>query len=219
VKVIIATGRQAHYRLAANALARRGHKVSLYTTTPRSRMRGFDPTVRNRWIPAPVAIISALTHGRTPLILDEFDSVLFDRWAATALRPCDLLLGAATSSLATGRAAQRMGGTYVLDRACPDIRVQQQTMVEEACKVGGVFRTNSPWFIDRQVQEYEQADFILSPSDFSRRSYPEHLRKKVVLAPLYGCFGPLPSCRLGRNWHFRMLSSKSVPAPRSMITP
>jgi glycosyltransferase involved in cell wall biosynthesis len=193
VKVVIATGRQAHYRLAANALVRRGCDVSLYTTTPRSRMRGFVPAVHNRWIPAPVAIVSALTHGRTPLILDEFDSVLFDRWAATALRPCDLLLGAATSSLATGRAAQRMGGTYVLDRACPDIRVQQQTMVEEACKVGGVFRTNSPWFIDRQVQEYEQADFILSPSDFSRRSYPEHLRKKVVLAPLYGCFGPLPS--------------------------
>ena len=59
-------------------------------------------------------------------------------------------------------------------------------MVEEARKVGGTFRTNSPWFIDRQVEEYETADFILSPSDYSRRSYPVHLRKKVVLAPLYG---------------------------------
>jgi glycosyltransferase involved in cell wall biosynthesis len=188
MKVIIATGRQAHYRLAANALLRRGCDVSLYTTTPRSRMRGFVPAVRNRWIPAPVAIVSALTHGRTPLILDEFDSVMFDRLAAAALPPCDLLLGAASSSLATGKAAQRMGGTYVLDRACPDIRVQQKTMVEEARKVGGTFRTNSPWFVDRQVQEYENADFILAPSEYSRHSYPDHLRKKVVLAPLYGCF-------------------------------
>jgi glycosyltransferase involved in cell wall biosynthesis len=193
VKVIIATGRQAHYRLAANALARRGHKVSLYTTTPRSRMRGFDPTVRNRWIPAPVAIISALTHGRTPLILDEFDSVMFDTWAAAVLPPCSILLGAASSSLATGKAAQRHGGVYVLDRACPDIRVQQQTMVEEARKAGGTFRTNSPWFIERQVLEYENADLILAPSDFSRRSYPDHLRKKVVLAPLYGCFNLPPA--------------------------
>lgn len=187
MKIVIATGRQAHYRLPANAFVRRGCDVSLYTATPRGRMRGFDPAVRNRWIPAPVAIFSALTHTRTPLILDELDSTLFDRWAAVTLQECDLLLGASTSSLATGKAAQRMGGTYVLDRACPDIRVQQKMMVEEARKVGGTFRTNSPWFIERQVEEYEQADFILSPSDYSRRSFPEHLRKKVVVAPLYGC--------------------------------
>ena len=149
-------------------------------------MRSFDPAVRNRWVPAPVAVFSALTHSRTPLVLDELDSTLFDRWAAAVLQGCDLLLGASTSSLATGRAARRMGAAFVLDRACPDIRVQQQMMVEEARKVGGTFTTNSPWFVERQVEEYETADFILVPSEFSRSSYPEHLRAKVVLAPLYG---------------------------------
>ena len=186
MKVVIATGRQAHYRLPANAFVRRGCDVCLYTATPRSRMRSFDPAVRNRWVPAPVAVFSALTHSRTPLVLDELDSTLFDRWAAAVLQGCDLLLGASTSSLATGRAARRMGAAFVLDRACPDIRVQQQMMVEEARKVGGTFTTNSPWFVERQVEEYETADFILVPSEFSRSSYPEHLRAKVVLAPLYG---------------------------------
>jgi glycosyltransferase involved in cell wall biosynthesis len=186
LKIVISTGRQAHYRLPANAFVRRGCEVSLYTATPRSRMRGFDPAVRNRWVPAPVNMFSALAHSQTPLFLDELDSTLFDHWAALALRDCDLLLGASTSSLTTGKAAQRRGGTFVLDRACPDIRVQQQMMVDEARKAGGTFRTNSPWFIERQVEEYEQADIILSPSDYSRRSFPEHLRKKVVLAPLFG---------------------------------
>lgn len=186
MKVVISTGRQAHYRLPANAFARRGSDVSLYTATPRKRLRNFDPAVKSRWIPAPVAIFSALTHTHTPLVLDELDSTLFDRCAAAVLEDCNLLLGASTSSLATGKAAQRLGATFVLDRACPDIRVQQQMMVEEARKVGSTFRANSEWFIDREVEEYETADFILSPSDYSRRSYPEHLRKKVVLAPLYG---------------------------------
>ena len=186
MKVIIATGRQAHYQLPANALVRRGFDVCLYTATPRSRMRNFDAAVTNRWIPAPVAIFSGLTHIKTPLVLDELDSTLFDHWSAKVLDNCDLVLGASTSSLATCKAAQRMGATFVLDRACPDIRVQQQMMVEEARKVGGTFRRNSKWFIDRQVEEYEKADFILSPSDYSRRSFPDHLRKKVVLAPLYG---------------------------------
>lgn len=192
MKVVIATGRQAHYRLPANAFVRRGCAVTLYSTTPRRRMRGFDSAVRNRWVPAPVTLFSALTHTRTPLILDELDSTLFDHWAARMLRDCDLLLGASTSSLATGRVAQHRGVMYVLDRACPDIRVQQQMMVEEARKVGGKFRTNSPWFIERQVEEYEQADFILAPSEYSRRSYPEHLRKKVVVTPLYGCSAMVP---------------------------
>lgn len=183
---MIATGRQAHYSLPANAFARRGHEVCLYTATPRGRMKNFDAAVRSRWIPAPVAIFSGLTHWRTPLLLDELDSTLFDRWAAAALDDCDLLLGASTSSLATGTAAQRTGGIFVLDRACPDIRVQQQMLVEEARKVGGIFRPNSPWFIERQVEEYERADVILTPSEYSRRSYPEHLKRKTVLAPLYG---------------------------------
>ena len=186
MKAVIATGRQAHYRLAANAFVRRGNDVCIYTATPRNRLRGFDVAVRNRYVPAPVAVFNALTRIRTSLALEELDSTLFDRWAAVALEECDLLLGAASSSLATGRTAQRMGGTFVLDRACPDIRVQQQMMVEEARKVGSTFRANTPWYIERQVEEYERADFILSPSDYSRRSFPEHLRKKVVLAPLYG---------------------------------
>ncbi|MGA7156360.1 MAG: glycosyltransferase family 4 protein [Acidobacteriaceae bacterium] len=186
MKVVIATGRQAHYRLPANAFVRRGYEVCLYTATPRNRMKGFDPAVTNRWVPAPIAVFSALTHLRTSLVLDELDSTLFDRWAAMTLKGCDLVLGASTSSLATCKAAQKMGATFVLDRACPDIRVQQDMMAEEAQKVGGVFRRNSPWFVERQVQEYESADFILSPSDYSRRSFPDHLRKKVVLAPLYG---------------------------------
>jgi glycosyltransferase involved in cell wall biosynthesis len=186
LRVVISTGRQAHYRLPANAFVRRGDDVTVYTATPQSRMRGFDPAVRNRYIPAPVAVFNGLTRIRTSLVLDELDSTLFDRWAALALRDCDLLLGASSSSLATGIAAQRMGATFVLDRACPDIRVQQRLMVEEARRAGGTFRTNSPWFLDRQVEEYERADFILSPSNYSRGTFPDHLRKKVVLAPLYG---------------------------------
>ncbi len=186
MKVVIATGRQAHYQLPANAFVRRGCGVCLYTATPRSRMRNFDPKVSNRWIPAPVAMFSGLTHLRTPLVMDELDSTFFDHWVAKVLKDCDLLIGASTSSLASGKAAQRLGATFVLDRACPDIRVQQDVMAEEAKKVGSEFRRNSPWFIERQVEEYETADFILSPSDYSRRSFPEPLRKKVVLAPLFG---------------------------------
>lgn len=194
MRVHIASARQAHYRLPAAAFARLGAEVSLSTTTPRGRLRGFPPATQVRWAPAPITLLSALLHIRTPLPLDELDAVLFDRWVATTatleLGPGDIFLGAASSSLAAGLAAQRRGATFVLDRACPDIRFQQSVLAEEAKQAGARFRRNSSWMIQRQVAEYEAADAILVPSEYSRRSFPESLQHKIVVAPLMGRVEP-----------------------------
>ena len=186
MKVAISTARQAHYRLPANAFVRLGHQVTMYTSTPPSRLKGFDPAVRNKFVPAPVTLVNGLTRITMPVWLNDLDCAIYDRLAAALVKDCQLLVGASTSCLDTGKAVQRQGGTYVVDRACPDIRVQQAMMVEEAKKVGGVFRTNAAWFIERQVEEYEQADLILSPSRYSSSTFPAHLQKKICLAPLFG---------------------------------
>lgn len=186
MRTVISSGRQMHYKLPANSLVRHGHSVTMYSSTPVSRFRGFDPAIRHRFTPAPVMLFNALTRIDTPVVLNELNSTIYDRWTALRLEPCDLFLGAATSSLQTGLAAQRHGGVFVLDRACPDIRYQQATLAEEARKAGGSFSLDSHWFIERQIEEYERADLLLMPSDYSRRSFPEHLRNKTVLAPLCG---------------------------------
>ena len=158
MRIAISTGRQAHYRLPANAFARRGHRVTMYSTTPASRFRGFDPSLQYKFVPAPGTLFNAVTHLPMPVAVNELDTAVYDRLAALRLGECDLFLGGASGSLLTGSAAQRQGATFVLDRACPDIRFQQAVMVEEAKKAGGVFRTHSGWFLDRQVEEYERAD-------------------------------------------------------------
>jgi glycosyltransferase involved in cell wall biosynthesis len=186
VKIAVAMGRQAHYKLPANSFKRRGHEVTLYTATPRSRLKGYDPAIQSRVIPSPVAWFNGVTHIQTPLFLDELDSLLFDQSCAWAMRDEEFLFGAASSSAITGKAMKKSGGIYILDRACPDIRVQQQMMADESAKVGASFRPTAPWFLDRQVEEYELADVILSPSYYSANSFPEHLRSKVVIAPLQG---------------------------------
>ncbi len=186
MKIAVAMGRQAHYKLPANSFQRRGHQVTLFTATPRSRLRGFAEGIASRMVPSPVAWFNGVTHIQTPLFLDELDSLIFDQGCAWAIGDSEMLFGAASSSAISGAQMKRHGGKYVLDRACPDIRVQQQMMAEESAKVGAKFRPTSPWFLERQVQEYELADVILAPSHYSADSYPEHLRKKIVLAPLQG---------------------------------
>jgi glycosyltransferase involved in cell wall biosynthesis len=59
-------------------------------------------------------------------------------------------------------------------------------MVEESKKARGTFEPAPDWFMDRQLQEYEEADFIVAPSDYSRRSYPQHLKDKTVIVRLTG---------------------------------
>ncbi|HEY4382716.1 MAG TPA: glycosyltransferase family 4 protein [Acidobacteriaceae bacterium] len=186
MRIAISTTRQAHYRLPANSFAQRGHQVTMYSSTPVSRFRGFDTSLRYRFVPAPVTLFNALTHIPTPVVMNELDTVAYDRLVSYRLQECDLALGGASGSLLTCKAAQRLGATFVLDRACPDIRFQQAMMVEEAKKAGGVFRTHADWFLERQVEEYERADLILTPSDYSRRTFPDHIRAKTVLAPLLG---------------------------------
>jgi len=186
MKVAISTARQAHYRLPANAFVRLGHQVTMYTSTPPGRLKGFDPAVAMRFVPAPLTLVNGFSRIHMGVRISELDSTVFDLIAARAIRDCHVFLGASSSALSTGKVAQRRGATFVLDRACPDIRVQQAMVFEEAKKVGGVFRPNAAWFVDRQVEEYEQADLILSPSRYSSRSFPPHLQRKICLAPLFG---------------------------------
>ncbi len=66
-------------------------------------------------------------------------------------------------------------------------------MVEESKKARGTFVPAPKWFMDRQLQEYEEADFIVTPSDYSRRSYPQHLQDKMVIVRLTGSVKMLPA--------------------------
>ncbi|SEF67273.1 Glycosyltransferase involved in cell wall bisynthesis [Bryocella elongata] len=175
-----------HYRLPANSLIQRGFGVTMNTSTPRSRMSGFETGVRHQFTPQPFNMIQGLTRISIPPALSDADSSLFDLVSSLRIGDADIVIGAASSSLATGRAAKKRGAKFVLDRACPDIRVQQSVCAEEARKLGGIFPASSTSFIDKQLQEYLEADVILSPSEYSRSSFAPDLRAKAVLAPLLG---------------------------------
>jgi glycosyltransferase involved in cell wall biosynthesis len=184
MRIAISTTRQAHYKLPANSFVSRNHEVTVYSSTPAGRFRGFDASLTHRFVPAPITLFNALTRIGPPVWMNELDTALYDRLVALRMGECDLFLGGASGSLYTGKAVQRNGGIFVLDRACPHIQFQQELLVEEARKAGGTFRRQTPWFLERQLEEYEQADFLLMPSNYSIRSYPEHIRRKAILAPL-----------------------------------
>jgi glycosyltransferase involved in cell wall biosynthesis len=199
MRVAISTTRPFHSALLANALVRRAGAVRIYSSAPRRFFRGLDDTVQLSMVPSVVQTAMHLLPLDLPEIALHADSWLYDHSVAAVLRSCDLFVGWATASLASGRAARRGGAHFVLDRACPHVDFQQSIVREEAAKTGYRLRPQPAWFRDRQLAEYEEAERILVPSDYTRRSFPAPLQAKTIKAPLFGRCGFPAEVQLDRN--------------------
>lgn len=172
--------------MLANALVKHGASVRIYSSAPRRYFGSLDPSVAMTLVPSALQTAMHFLHlpaGPTAL---NADSWLYDHSVAAVLRPGDLFIGWATASLATGRAARRCGARFALDRACPHVDFQQMIVETESAKLGVPYHRQPAWFRDRQIAEYEEAECILVPSEYTRTAFPEEIRSKTVKAPLFG---------------------------------
>ena len=186
MKVAFSTGRPAHAVLPANLLLRRGVDVTIYTAAYRSRFRRLAPGVHLHWIPQFVPSFHFLTGVQLSRPLQRVDTALYDQLVALRMGTFDIFWGWASGALFAGRAARRRGARFVLDRACPHVDAQQALVRTECERLGVRYRAEPRWFHERQLAEYEEADSILTPSEYSRRSFPSRLQPKVLVAPLFG---------------------------------
>jgi glycosyltransferase involved in cell wall biosynthesis len=186
MKVAVSTTRPFHSALLANALVKHGARVRIYSSAPRRYFRRLDASVRMTLVPS--LLQTAMHFIRLPASQKSLDadSWLYDHSVAAVVRPGDLFIGWATASLATARAARRRGARFVLDRACPHVDFQQQILEEESAAVGIAYKPQPPWFRDRQLAEYAEAEYILAPSEYTRATFPEAMRGKIIKAPLFG---------------------------------
>lgn len=186
MQVAISTTRPFHSALLANALVKHGARVRIYSSAPHRYFRRLDKSVPVTLVPS---LLQTTMHFlRVPVTHTMFhaDAWLYDHSAAMVVRPGDLFIGWAGASLATARAAKRRGGRFVLDRACPHLDAQQQIVEEESAKLGIPYRPQPAWFRERQLAEYELAERILTPSEYTRSTFPEAMRHKIIKAPLFG---------------------------------
>ena len=186
MKLAFSTGRPAHVVLPANLLAKRNVDVTIYTAAYRRRFRQLAPAVHLRWVPQLVPTFHFLTGVQLPRPLQRADTAIYDHLVALRMDSFDIFWGWASGSLAAGRAARRRGACFVLDRACPHVDAQQALVRTECERLGVPYHAEPDWFRARQLAEYEEADVILVPSAYSRRSFPAALQNKVMVAPLFG---------------------------------
>jgi glycosyltransferase involved in cell wall biosynthesis len=186
MQVAVSTTRPFHSPMLANALVKQGARVRIYSSAPRRYFRRLDASVRLTLVPS--LLQTAMHFARIPVSQNaqHADSWLYDRSVAAIVRPGDIFIGWATASLATARAAKRRAAHFVLDRACPHVDFQQQIVEEESAALGIPYRPQPAWFRERQLAEYAEAERILAPSEYTRATFPEAMRGKIIKVPLFG---------------------------------
>lgn len=184
MRVALSVVRPFHATLMANAALRLGHQVSLATSAPRRFFAGLDPEVTIKLVPAPLHLLDRFLPF--PRNWKRHDLALWDSIVAAFLPDADVVIGFATQSLATARKARSRGTRFLLDRACPHVDTQQAIVRAETEKVGGTYAPEPAWFRERQLEEYELADAILVPSNYTASSFPASQQAKLVIAPLLG---------------------------------
>ncbi len=206
MNVAISVVRPFHCGLMANALLKHVSAVDIYSSAPRKFFRRLDEKVRTHFVPAPVELLARFLPFSLPRDAFRYNIALWDKLVTLALPSrapkIDVVVGLATGALAVGEQARRRGSRFVLDRACPFVDFQQKLVREETEKVGGAYEPEPDWFRERQIAEYEAADTILVPSQYTARTFPAELQPKLILAPLLGRARAAGPIQLARNTPF-----------------
>ena len=138
--------------------------------------RVVDPRLI-RSFPYLSALHRLVEHRPAPLIVKQLLQLhagrVIDNYVRLTRPACDILMALSGGGLASGRDVQRRGGRYICDRGSTHARYQMRLLAEEYDRVGIPFAPDHPRTIEREEQEYAQADAVTVPSQFALRSFVE----------------------------------------------
>lgn len=216
MRVIVSVAGRFHAFDLARQLGRRGSLEKLITSFPAWRaVRAGVPAGLVKSLPLKEVIFRVWRKTPRPLRdrlpLQYLSLEIFDRQAGRALSPCDLFIGWSGNSLNCLRKASQAGATTIVERGSPHILHAQEILEEEYRRVGVRWPGIHPRIVAKELSEYREADFIVVPSEFARRSFLEmgtapQKVVKIVLGVNLELFRPLPK----RDAVFRVIFVGSV---------
>ncbi|MEK7464426.1 MAG: glycosyltransferase family 4 protein [Patescibacteria group bacterium] len=99
---------------------------------------------------------------------------IFDELASKSLKKADIVIGGSSMFLRTMKKAKILGAVTIVEHGSSHIVYQNDILKEEYSKFGikpKDFRLPHPKVIEKELKEYEEADYISIPSFFVRRTF------------------------------------------------
>lgn len=194
--VYVAPNRSHHYRYA-EGLERAGLLHCFVSGFPRfSRQAAVIdvPHEKIRRVDHWQLLYLAAARGKAPIgivgWLNIRSKIALDRAFAQVMRGADIGLFYNGTGLGTLRRYRGKDKLFVCEAVNSHVRVQRQILDEEASRLGLRWRMPDAMAMPRREAEYQEADYILGPSDFVARSFvkmghpPERCLKNPYGMPL-----------------------------------
>jgi len=115
-------------------------------------------------------------------ILSNIRSFYTDKRSSNFLDNSDIFLALSGGGLETGKLFKKRNKIYICERSSAHILEQQEILRNEYLKYNINFNIDS-WTIDREINEYKEANFILVPSEFCRNSFTKHKIYNTEIIP------------------------------------
>ncbi|MFM8269454.1 MAG: glycosyltransferase family 4 protein [Pseudomonadota bacterium] len=145
--------------------------VKVYSSSPKKNFK-TKASFSYQFIPQFAVLLERLLKTDwAPWELNQ--NRIYDELCKWFMRDCDVLHGWAGLSLASGEKAKKQGGTYILERSCPHVLFQEELIARECEKLKVHYVPKPQWWIERSIQEYEEADYIVTPSDYTQKTFVE----------------------------------------------
>ena len=122
---------------------------------------------------------------------------LYDRLAQRYITPVDVFHGWNHQSLYSLRKAKEMGAVTLIERSTAHPTIQTQILEEEMARFGLNYPASAKWLNEKHIQEYDEADYIVTCSEFVDRTfiemgYPAEKLKRIHLGFDASRFAPAP---------------------------
>jgi glycosyltransferase involved in cell wall biosynthesis len=146
----------------------------------------------------------------------------FDEWVASRLHKdsqAKIFIGWSGMSLHSIKRAKELGMVTIVERGSSHIQYQNEILREEYKRFNIDFSID-PRVIDKEVKEYEMADYISIPSTFVRNSFLEYgVSESKLIQNVYGAssyFQPHPKIMDG-NSVFRILYVGGITIQKGLV--
>lgn len=240
MKVTISVKGRFHAFNLAKELQNKSHLERLITSYPVFEVPkyGID---RHKILSLPTHEVIERVWRKLPSKLSDIGDArhlfceLYDRHVARKLSEgSDIFVGWSSFSLHSIRRAKQLGSITVLERGSSHIAHQRDILLEEYRRYGSRGETPHPQIVEKEIQEYEETDFISVPSRYVKQSFLESgiPEKKIIHVP-YGVdlanFYPVPkqdsifrvihcgTLSLRKGVHYLMQAFSELNLPRSEL--
>ena len=179
MRVVLSTWGRFHSFHLARQMMRFGWLEAVFTTFPRHVLRREgvprDKLLTNPFWHTVLTAKQRLGFGspRIDRMLARLVDESQNRFIQRRIPECDVFVALSGSGLLGGRVVQGRGGKWFCDRSSSHAAYADQLLKEEFARFRIPYVGTALYSIDKELQEYDEADRIIVPSEFAQRSFVE----------------------------------------------